>query len=131
MSVELTGPYDSPTATTLIPNPIFQDSEQLADELLFRQSMNGANYTYIKSTTDRRISYTFEDVGRGKMLEVQAFLKQFRGQFIKLKNFRNETWKVFVEADTITFTTETLSKNSGGSRQEAGTFTLTFVGTKQ
>lgn len=129
--IRLEGTYDTPTVVTLIPSPVVEDTQGLEDQINFGQSMDGTRYTYVKSTNDKRLSYTFQNIGRGKILEIQEFFRTFRGEFIRLINFRGETWKVFVDADSINFQTDKRSVNSGGSRKEAGSFTLEFVGELQ
>jgi hypothetical protein len=86
--------------------------------------MDGTRYSYVKSSDDRRLSFSFTDIGRGKILEVQEFLKKFRGQFIKVVDHRGNAWKVFVDTNPVTFTT-----NARGAPQgERGSFDLEFVG---
>lgn len=126
----LEAPCEGPTAAILLPNPNVEDSEALEHQLNFNRSMNGTRHTYVKSSTDRKLIYEFSDIGRGKILEVQAFLKQFRGKRIRLTNFRGEIWKVFINQSGTEFQTNKRSFNSGGARKEAGSFTLEFIGQK-
>jgi len=92
--------------------------------------MNGAFYSYVKSGNLHRLTYTFSSIGRGKMIEVVEFLKKFRGEHIRLTNFRGEIWKVIIDGDPTEFTTTRLTDNSGGPRKEAGEFVLVLVGEK-
>ena len=130
MTIRLEGPYDAPITVTLLPNPEKGDEESLDIETSLRRSMNGAYYTYVKSGPNRKLVYNFENVGRGQILECIEFFKKFRGQFVKLTNFRNETWKVIINDDTFDFTTDKLTRLSGAARNEAGSFVLNLIGEK-
>ncbi len=116
---------------TFLPSPILDNTESLDIDLVHRRSMTGVNYTYVKkrSSDRRRFSYTFEAVGRGKLVEVQEFFKQFGGKVIHITDHLGATNSVVFEDDEIAFTTDGRGNPSGasGARQEVGNFTLNFI----
>ncbi len=130
MTMTLEGPYIGTTSITLLPNPIFNDAEALDVELDYTESMNGTPYSYVKNPGTTKITLTFENIGRGKLLEIQEFLIAFIGKEVRLRNFRDEVWKVAITSDPHDFINKGRSGNSGGPRFEQGNFTIVFIGVK-
>lgn len=130
MTVELQAPYAAPTTVTLLPNPVFSDSEGLDVTVDYKESMNGTRHSYVTNPGTTKLTYEFQNMGRGKMLEIQEFLIAYIGEEIRLRNFKDEVWKVFITSDPHTFAHDQLSVASGGPRQESGNFTLEFTGVK-
>jgi len=132
MSVELRAPFAGPTTVLLLPNPILENEEAVEQAVNHRLAMDGTNYTYVKTSVNRRLTLTFENQGRGKLVEVQEFYKAFVGERMRLKDWRNDEWNVVFEEAPLDFTTEGRAGINGGSgvRNEQGAFELILVGVK-
>ena len=128
--IELSAPFVAPTTITLLPNPDFEDEEGLDVEVDYKESMDGTRHTYVRNAEQTVIKYTFTNMGRGKMFEMQEFLIAYIGEEIRLTNFRNEVWRVNITSDPHTFEHTNLSKPAGGPRGESGSFELEFTGVK-
>ena len=116
------------TALTLMPNPDVENSEEVEADVNIRQSMDNTFYTYSRQSNQRRVNYTWSNLGRGKIAEIQEFFKLSYGERLTIKDHRDVQYTVIVEDNTLEFTTTKRTFNSGGPRNEAGTTTLTFVG---
>lgn len=130
MTITLEAPWSAPATVTLLPNPILEDTEGLDVAINLRQAMDGTPYTYVQSSDRKVITYEFEDVGRGKLLEVQEFVRLYAGQEIKITDYRGDVWRATIDSP-IEFVTNSKSTPKGSVRQESGLFSLTFTGVKQ
>jgi len=121
----------SNTGITILPSPQLEDTNALSVGINHRQSMTAAHYTYVKkrNADKRQFEYTFENVGRGKLVEVQEFYKLFAGERVFITDHHNVTTPVYFLSDNIEFTTSNRSNPSGGigERSESGDFTLEFI----
>lgn len=130
MSVNLQGPWPGAVTTTILPNPELDNSEGRDISVDFRRSMNNTGYSYVKSSDRKRISFQWEDLGRGKIVEVQEFFKLYAGSHILLTDFRGDQWDVIFADNPVVTEVTKRSDNSGGARKESGTLSLEFLGTK-
>lgn len=110
-----------------MPNPSLQNQEAGEQFVNHDLAMDGTNYTYVKSSLDRRLTMTFKNIGRGKMVELQEFFRVSAGKRITFRDWRNKLWQVVFDDDILNFTTQSRSAKSGGGRQEQGTFELVLV----
>jgi hypothetical protein len=127
MSLTLQAPFDIATAIIALPNPEFGDEEGLDAEVSYEEALDGTPFTYIVRKNQRKLTFTFENVGRGKMLEMLTFFEQFAHEFIRLTDHNSNTWKVCFSADSLSVTHQMLSSPRGGPRDESGSFTLEFL----
>ncbi len=129
MTVEMTAPFASPMTTTLLRNP--QENTISNDDLVdHRRMMTGRRFSYVNSSNRFRLSFRFKEVDREKMVEVEEFVRQYSGEEIRLRDHENTVWRVFLETSPVDFAIAELARFCGGGRQEAGNFTLDFVGSK-
>ncbi len=126
--MQFEAPYAAPDTVVLLPNPVFGDSRALDVDLKHYQTLNGTRYTYIKTSANRRLTYTWEVLGRGKMLELEEFFQAYAGEFIKIIDHNSKVWKASIVEGASQFTTTQLSRNAGGPRTESGSITLEFIG---
>jgi len=124
-----------------LPDPVIGDTQSLQVTVDYKESIDGTERTYVRGTgfifenpdrTSDNILYTYEfnNVGRGKMLEAQDFLRLFAGypmQVHWLAHPEHNGTNVFLNQEATVFTHDRLSQSSGGPRQESGSFTLAFV----
>ncbi len=128
MSVVLEAPFPGSVTALLLPNPLLGDLEGRDQTLQFRRSIDGTRYTYIKTSDRKRLTFTWEVLGRGKLVEVQEFYKNYTSERILLTDFRGDIWDVIFSENPITITMDTRSANAGGIRFESGSLTLEFLG---
>jgi len=121
------GPYPGIAQALLLPNPIHGNTEGRDHSVSFRKSINGTRYTYVKSSDRKRLVFTWETLGRGKLVEIQEFYKLYAGNNVKVTDFRGDIWDaIFAEEPELS--TESRSVNAGAARKESGTITLEFLG---
>jgi len=121
-------PYTAVDTIVLLPNPVFDDAIALDVDLQYYQTIDGTRYTYIKQSENRRLTYTWGSLGRGKMLELEEFFQAYAGQFLRIVDHHNKIWQASLVPGESNFTTSRLSRNSGGPRTESGEVTLEFIG---
>lgn len=111
-------------ASVVMPNPDFGNAEGRDLSLDAQKSMDGTLYSYVQSSGRRTFSYTWSDLGRGKIVEVQEFFKLFAGVAIQLIDHRGTSWLVIFKDATID---ASVDSRSAGSRRESGSITLDFL----
>ena len=126
--MQFEAPYNAVDTIVLLPNPVFNDAIALDVELQSYQTIDGTRYTYIKQSENRRLTYTWENLGRGKMLELEEFFQAYTGQFIRIIDHNAKIWQASLVPGESNFTTSKLSRNSGGPRTESGEVALEFIG---
>lgn len=115
------------TNILLLPNPDLEDEEGLKRDVLLRRAMDGTRHTHVKTSTERRLTFVFTNIGQGKLLELEQFLRANFAKTMFLETFRGQVWQGFI-ANEPDISVEGRSNPAGGSRKEQGSFTLEFVG---
>ena len=110
--VRLQAPFDSISASIILPNPLLDDSENLISNITLRKSMNNVMYTYVKSSSSRVLRYTFT-LNRNKALELQNFFRDHHSNSIRMDNWKGETWKVKVKSNPLDFVKNTRYSPTG------------------
>jgi len=98
----LQAPHELIQLTTVLPNPVFGDGENIASEMTLRRSMSGLAYTTIKTNDRHKLTYDFI-LTRKKALELQIFVKTYYDQNIRLTNHKDEVWLVKLLTDPFQF----------------------------
>jgi hypothetical protein len=91
--------------------------------------MDGTHYSYIRTSDDQILEYSYEELGRGKLLELIEFHKVYATSVIRLTNWHGEIWRVKFIEDDLDVATEQRA-NPCGDIPEKGPVTLRFVGIK-
>lgn len=78
--------------TTFLPNPEWDDSENLTVEVITKRSMNGILYTYAKTKNERRRLLMRFKLTRAKAFELRAFIHSYFSSEIKLVDHIGQTW---------------------------------------
>lgn len=117
----LQGPASTLEVTTVLPDPEWEDSFQFSAEVNKKKSMNNVDYTYVKETGNRKLTYTIR-MRREKSLELIEFIGAFFGKRIQMTNHLGETWRGY-----ILDATPTLRSFGRVNEQE---YTLEFEGVK-
>lgn len=128
MAFRLEAPYGGVAQITALPNPALDDAEGMDVQTIVRKSMDNIVHTYIsRPAIDAKVyTLTWNDVARGKILEMIEFIELYGADFIKLVDHRSRIWKVLLETNPSSFTTERRATPAGYN--ESGSFTLVFVG---
>lgn len=100
--VMLQAPYGLIEKTLILPNPLYDDTESLVHSVNLKRSMNGGTYTYVKSSDNRVLKYTFT-LPREKGLELEYFCRSYQSVPIKLTNWKGEIWYVHIMTNPLDF----------------------------
>lgn len=92
----------SVTGIILLPSPLFGDTQNPVGAININRMVNGALYTYVKTTGRTKLSYKFE-LKRQKSYELQTFLDNNDIQWLTMTNFKGEVWKVKITNNPIIF----------------------------
>ena len=123
--ITLQAPYNLVSTAIVLPTPLFDDSENLVSNMTLRKSMNNTMYTYVKTSRNRLLRYTFR-LSRMKALELQAFVRLHNSDYIKIENWKGEVWKARLTLNPLEFV-----QNSRFSPTNDGTdISLEFEGVK-
>jgi len=87
----LQAPHPSLQTTTVLPNPLFGDGENLLTDMSVRRTMDGTLYTYIKTKGRRGLQWTFR-LTRNKALELREFLLSYFASKIFVKDHTGRVW---------------------------------------
>ena len=126
--MRISAPYPAIVSITELPSPQFSDSRAIDASVNYRQALDATRYTYVKSSTGRKLLYEFTNMGRGKLAELQEFFKLYTGVRVLVEDHNSLKWSAIFDIDSITFSTVGRAANSGGQRFEQGTVTLEFIG---
>lgn len=127
----MTVEFRSSVAVMVLPNPSLENEEGAELIVNHRVAMDGTDYTYVKSGSDFRLVLTFENIGRGKLVEAEEFYRASVGEKINFLDHRGNSWVVVFDDAPLDFITDGKSGLSGGERQEQGSFQLVLVGNKK
>ena len=127
MTMIIEGPFPGISQAIILPNPTHGNTEGRDQTVDLHKSINGTRRTYVKSSSQRRLEFSWDSLGRGKLVELQEFHKFFAGEHVKLTDFRGDVWDV-IFIDQPNLTVQSRSINSGAARKESGNVTLEFLG---
>lgn len=81
-----------------LPNPKFDDSESLTDQIIVKRSMTGGVFTYIKTNKDHKFKYSFSLTNPQRKRLINFFIEN-SGRLIHLRNWKNELWLGYITND--------------------------------
>jgi hypothetical protein len=84
----------------VLPNPDFGDIDADLNEMKLERSMMGGVYTYIKTKSEKLLTYNFR-LHRSKYYELEAFYENTIAQPIQLDNWKGETWVGYIINDVL------------------------------
>lgn len=98
------GPYPAVHTTTVLPNPLFGDSQALTATVQTMRMMDGTLYTYVKSRAGRkRLRWDFE-ISRHKAIELREFLDCYQGSLLQVVDHDGVTWIGYLKDNPFEFT---------------------------
>ena len=126
--IRLEAPYNATQQITVLPNAKFDDEESYDITTIIKKAMDSTVYSYNTrpSTDEKRISLDWENIARGKILEIIEFIELFGGGFIRMIDHRSRIWKVILENNPTSFSINERATPAGYN--ESGTFSLIFLG---
>jgi len=129
---QLQGPHPSLQTTSILPNPLFGDSEGLRVEVRVKRAMDGTRYTYIKRKGGRKMQWTFK-LTRNKGLEVRAFIQSYFASTIVVTDHNDRVWIGKMTNNPFEFDTPSRAAPaiSPMPRGESQVITIEFEGDEQ
>ena len=128
MSIELAAPYPSIQTISILPNPQFGDTEALVDSITVTRTMDGTQYTYVKSKPRRKINLQIQ-ISKMKGLELRAFMESYFSTKMRLTDHLGQVWIGYLINNPFVFdTTKKSSESPGGEMQ---TIQIEFEGELQ
>lgn len=121
----LAAPALAPTDVILLPDPIKSNEQGQKIAMSLKLTRNGDQHTHVKRTESKTLNYTFQQVGRGKVVELQEFLKLHSSAQIRITDHRDQTWTATLLDSSLSAAIQTKATPV----LEACDFTLSFVGT--
>lgn len=76
---------------TYLPNPEFGDSEAIINEMNKKRSIDGALFTYVQTTTARKLTFLFK-LTRAKAMELYYFFESYAITTISLTDHNDIEW---------------------------------------
>ena len=122
----LYAPANAPTCSILMPDPILTNTRGQVIDVNLRTSRDGTQYTYVRKGTEKTLSYTFENMGRGKLVELQEFIKTFQGSKFRIEDHHQVFWIATLTPETI----QTVMDRRAFPVLESGNVTLEFTGSQ-
>ena len=129
MSTIMRAPWPSPTVTSILPNPQFEDARATESTIIIKRTMTGRKLTYVRPTDRQLLRLPFQ-LTRMKALELEAFLKVHQGDAIFLELYDGSQW----EAKLIQQPVQRVARERIGTSTLVGKelieLTLTFSATR-
>lgn len=92
MSFTLLAPLPLAETTSVLPNPLYGDSEGTTGTINILRSVSGKRRTYVKSRDRRKLSWTFR-LTRNKALELFEFYRSYNAQEIVVIDHNDRRWR--------------------------------------
>ena len=89
-------PYDTPTSTVTLPEPLWGNSDILGLKVTKHISMNGVNYSYKKGEPSRKLLLTFNNLNTTERTALYAFLELTTGLVVKYIDHKDITWHCYI-----------------------------------
>jgi len=125
----LQAPYPSLQTTSILPNPVFGDAENLRVSVSMKHTMDGTRYTYVKRKGGRKLQWTFK-LTRNKSLELRAFIQSYFASKIRVIDHNDRVWVGHLVNNPFEWSTDNRAAPAitPMPRGESQTITLEFEG---
>lgn len=130
----LQGPWPSLRSRTVIPNPLFSNSDANQHQVIVKRAETGRVRTYVRRNNRRVLIWNFE-MDREKALELRAFLKAYAADEILITDHNGEKWLGYFTSNPFSF--EARNRAAPGPSnfkrvlQEKETISLEFQGQRR
>ena len=91
----LKAPIPLAQTTTILPSPIFGDSEGVTSEVNILRTVTGGRRTYVKSRPRRKLRWDFTLI-RNKAIELLEFYRSYNASKIRIEDHNNRAWVGFI-----------------------------------
>jgi len=116
-------PWDVPTLEILLGRPEFGDIVELNPQIQLLHARDGSRWSYKDTPVRKILHYDFVNLTRRKIMEIQNFFQQSKGQTIRMIDYEGVAWKGTVGSSPVPFNT-----SGSGTISEVGTFSFAFEG---
>lgn len=120
-------PYGAPMMLTLLKNPELGNEESADVVVGHRKAMDGTRYSYVKTSDKVQLNWSWRHVDRGKLIEVEEFVRAFTGEEIQLVDWNGDVWRARLLTTPSDFEINVRSSPCLPGNNEAGDFTLRFL----
>ncbi len=107
--------------TVALPNPRFNDSENLTNDINIKRTLGGKIFTYIKSKERRRLILDLF-ISFAKSQELRIFLQAYNNQEVVLRDHIDQKWVGYIVNNPFEFE---------GRKDDDQNIQIIFEGTKQ
>jgi len=112
----------------LLPNADLNDEQLLDVSVTSMRAMDGTRQTHKKSSNRRMYTYTFSNLPRHLMFELQAFIKVNKAEPIAMVDWTGTTVRGIFDVSSTNFDASSRATNAT-LRNETGSVTLVIIGT--
>jgi len=98
----LEGPWPSLKNRTVIPNPLFSNSDANQHQVIAKRAETGKVRTYVRRNNRRRLIWNFQ-MDREKALELRAFFKAYAADQILITDHNGEKWLGYFTSSPFSF----------------------------
>lgn len=114
MSFLLQAPAPDIQTTSILPSPVFNDSESKRASVSLRRSMNNTKRSYVKSSTRSRVSYSF-NLARMKGEELRNFILAYYRAKLRWTDHLGDVWEGYFTINPFEFSGAGRAAGSPGS----------------
>lgn len=133
MSLLLEAPFPALSTSTILPSPLFSNSNAPQHEINIKRANDGTRRTYVKNIPRRKLIWNFR-LDRVKALELRQFLSTYYADKIRITDQDGVIWFGYLTNNPFEFDTPGRAGRSDtpitGVRNERQTITLEFEGTQ-
>jgi hypothetical protein len=133
MSFLLEGPVPGLVTSTVLPSPLFSNSNAAQHDINVKRAIDGTRRTYVKSIPRRKLIWNFR-LDREKGLELRQFLSVYFADQLKVTDQDGIVWFGYLTNNPFEFDTPGRAGRSqstiAGVRAERQTITIEFEGTQ-
>lgn len=119
MTVILIAPHELPQTAIQLPSPKLNDTHNVSDDVIVRNSMNGVLYSYVKSNNRLEINWDF-NVSKEKAIELEEFIKVYSSYNFRLIDWRSRVFKVKLINLPLVFSSASLNERQNVRLQFEG-----------
>lgn len=109
-------------------NPELGEGHTIDTGIQWRQAMSGALYSYRKTVAIDKLTLTFNNLTRRKVLEFEAFILNSAGEYIYLRDWRNRLWRGKIVTHPFEWSQVKLGLGQTGERKEDNSILIEFEG---
>lgn len=126
--IEIQAPWPGAAQLIRLPNPEFNDTENLVVAVNTKRAMDGTLYSYVKTSGNNALVWDFQ-ITLKKARELRNFINEYYDEQWRVKDFRDEYWLVRPTRNPFEFISRGRELVSNG--RERWSITLEMEGQRQ